>query len=480
MVEQTTPPAPLPDDEAPRVLVVDDNQLIRRTVQRTLENHGMRVVAAGSGEEAFEICVDGHFDLLVTDFTMGAVSGVQLCRLLRSDPDTASIPIILFTAANDPRSRFWARHAGADAYIAKESMRDELVSTVKRLLVERPPHERPTRLSTSKDALERLSVVLEHHLFEAVVASEARRLMDRIHDRLDFSNAVLDLASEIIGCPYIAWNMGGAGGPTEAVIVRGHWPEGRDEENLRVLGLGGEALSIVADSSREGSREGEEVVAGQVARFEVITRGETLATLSLFSGEKGLAETDRETAQLMAEHLGATVKSLFLMEEARLLALTDGLTGLRNRRNLSEQLDAELARARRLKGPFCVALCDVDHFKRVNDEFGHGVGDEVLRRVSRALEASVRKGDSVGRWGGEEFLVLFPNTDLEGSRIVSERLREAVESLVLDDLGDVKVTISIGLAAMSNGDEMVGLLDAADRALYVAKDKGRNQVMTTP
>lgn len=106
-----------------RILVVDDSAVVRRTVHRHLAGRGYMVQTAASGEEAFDVCLREPFDLLVSDVTMGTLSGMQLCRLLRSDPATADMPIILLTAAGDPRSRFWGRHAGADEYLPKESIR---------------------------------------------------------------------------------------------------------------------------------------------------------------------------------------------------------------------------------------------------------------------------------------------------------------------------------------------------------------------
>lgn len=171
------------------------------------------------------------------------------------------------------------------------------------------------------------------------------------------------------------------------------------------------------------------------------------------------------------------------LEEAnarlRELALRDPLTDLFNRRHWRHVLELELERCRRHGRPLAVAVADVDHFKRVNDRYGHGVGDRVLVAVARAFETEVRAQDSVARLGGEELGVLLPETGLEEAEAVAERLREAVAALSFDGLPELSVRTSLGVAAVAEvGGRSAGALTAAaDRALYAAKDAGRDRVV---
>jgi two-component system, cell cycle response regulator len=164
-------------------------------------------------------------------------------------------------------------------------------------------------------------------------------------------------------------------------------------------------------------------------------------------------------------------------EKLARLAVTDPLTGLQNRRSLDDHLRREHDRARRYGGAFTVAILDIDHFKPINDTYGHTVGDQVLVRVSRELERRVRKTDVVGRWGGEEFLVLAPETPAEGALILGERLREAVAVAASREAGLPPVTASIGLASSDAAPEdgVDELILRADAALYEAKRRGRNR-----
>ena len=171
------------------------------------------------------------------------------------------------------------------------------------------------------------------------------------------------------------------------------------------------------------------------------------------------------------------------LEELRSLAVKDPLTGFYNRRFLVERLPAELKRATRYERPFSVILFDLDHFKEVNDRFGHGAGDRVLQSCSRALESSLREDlDWVVRYGGEEFLVVLPETDLEGAQVVAERVRAAIAATAITvGGGQLSVTASLGVASLPSFPRrerlaMEALLEGADRCLYQAKHAGRNQI----
>jgi two-component system, cell cycle response regulator len=157
------------------------------------------------------------------------------------------------------------------------------------------------------------------------------------------------------------------------------------------------------------------------------------------------------------------------------MATTDALTGLPNRGSIFNRIGEELERHRRSAEPLCCVLCDVDHFKRVNDRFGHQEGDRVLKDVAEQFKTTLRAYDVVGRFGGEEFLVVLPNTDLTAARAIAGRLREAVETNV-NVGGREPATASYGVALWEKEEAVDALLARADEALYRAKRNGRNRV----
>ena len=163
-----------------------------------------------------------------------------------------------------------------------------------------------------------------------------------------------------------------------------------------------------------------------------------------------------------------------LVRERDHLARTDPVTGLMNRRAAEEVLEREASRAQRFGSRISVGLIDLDHFKQVNDRFGHGTGDEVLRRVADVANKTLRASDMAARWGGEEFLVVLTDTGFEGALMCAERIRAAVERLELARVGNV--TISAGVSELVRGEEVSIALLRADELLYKAKSAGRNCV----
>lgn len=168
-------------------------------------------------------------------------------------------------------------------------------------------------------------------------------------------------------------------------------------------------------------------------------------------------------------------------EQMAYQAMHDGLTGLLNRRAIQDHAEAEVKRAVRTSAPLSVLLMDLDHFKSVNDRFGHSVGDQALRMIAEVLLENVRIYDWAGRWGGEEFLCVLPGTALEGARIVAERIRSGVEDtfLPIPEVGELKLTISVGVANASGENGLImldSLVREADQALHRAKQEGRNRV----
>ena len=164
-----------------------------------------------------------------------------------------------------------------------------------------------------------------------------------------------------------------------------------------------------------------------------------------------------------------------LEEELRRLSTTDALTGLHNRRHMDYVLTSEHSRSRRTQAPFAVLMFDIDHFKKFNDTYGHEQGDRVLQAVAKTFRDSLRKYDTACRYGGEEFIGILPQTNMDGGTAVAERIRTDVENMLVDGL---KVTISIGVAAYPEipVESTDLLVHAADKALYCSKEHGRNRV----
>ncbi len=208
---------------------------------------------------------------------------------------------------------------------------------------------------------------------------------------------------------------------------------------------------------------------------------EAIGTLTLVArAEKRFGKDVREMLAVIATQVAVSLENGILYAKMETMATTDGLTGLLNHRTFQTRFEDLLARASRNGGKVAVLLCDVDHFKKVNDTYGHPVGDEVLRRVARVLQDVPRKIDIPCRYGGEEFAILLDNVDIVQAKAVADRIRIEVSKVVVDtDKGPFSVTQSIGVSAYpDDGSDRAALIERADLALYHAKHTGRNRVVT--
>jgi len=213
----------------------------------------------------------------------------------------------------------------------------------------------------------------------------------------------------------------------------------------------------------------------------LLSADEAIGTLTLVSRRRHRFRKDiREMLGVIANQVAISLQNGLMYKKMETMATTDGLTGLTNHRTFQERFANLLERSARHQHPAAVLLCDVDHFKKVNDTYGHPVGDEVLRQVARVLKAATRKIDIPARYGGEEFAVVLEATDEAGALQLANRIREDVGNLVMDsDKGPFKVTMSIGVSTFpADAEDRAELIERADLALYHAKESGRNRVVS--
>jgi two-component system, cell cycle response regulator len=206
--------------------------------------------------------------------------------------------------------------------------------------------------------------------------------------------------------------------------------------------------------------------------------GHPFGVLAYYGRATPFDEEDLHSLEILVRQAETAIENSFLYEEAVRLSLTDGMTGLWNRRNFDLRLESELSRAVRFIEPFAVIFVELDQMKAVNDRYGHQAGDTVLIELARRLTEAVREVDVVARWGGDEFTLLLPKTGLTGALLLAEKIRAAVGTAPFRiDNASLDITISIGVAAYpEHGSSGKDLVAAADAAMYRAKAGGRNRV----
>jgi two-component system cell cycle response regulator len=455
-------------DSGRRVLLIDPSEVRREVLARRLRAQGHVLEETGDAATGADMALSSPPAAVVADLWMPGISGVQLCRLLKSEPATADVPVVLCGDNDEPRNRFWAERAGAVAYVIK-GRTGELVRALAKA-VDTPSRDEEFFVQLSGgnvDIRDRLARHLDAALFESVIAAELRSLasaagFERLFDLL------AQLLSQITRYRWIAL----ATLAHEKIAMHCH-PALRSAAEREVRAALGEApLVAVEDEDAATAESGPEAVVctvvfarTAVARFALAPCAEHVQDAALL-------------VPLVARELGGAIKIATLVEESQMLAATDPLTGLMNRRALGTLLNGELARCERHKYPLSFALLDIDHFKQINDKRGHAAGDSVLASIGDLLQQHLRRSDFAGRWGGEEFVVAYTSTELANAQLAAERLRQAIEGhRIVDAAGErIPVTASVGLAAWHPGESLESLVDRADRAMYTSKTAGRNRV----
>lgn len=477
----------------PRVLLVDDSASARALLGVRLREKEYDVVEVATAAEAAELAIDSSPDAVVTDLWMPGISGLQLCRLLRAEPVTAHVPVVLLTASDDRRSRFWARHAGATAYVTKTEI-DRLIDVLGDVTSTpntRPPPAMTPPVVTRGNVQERLSQLLDASLFESTIAGEIRALAQKAEELEQLFEGLAALASDVVGYRWLALATESTSPPQAKyrtrLLIHTH-PDQREAAEREAR----DALDVPVLTERRKPADTDAVIVADKRSVEAewssapvllpVRFGTTsIGHIAISPSRRGASHDDRRLLALLSNELGGPLRMAALVAEARRLASTDTLTGLLNRRAFIERIEKARAASDNGLFPMSMLLLDVDHFKKVNDTLGHDAGDAVLQGVARVLSAIARKSDFVARWGGEEFVVALSNTAEAGARVAAERVRRAIAEAkyILPGGAEHRATASVGLASAEGADWQIDeLLGRADKAMYSAKHRGRNRVET--
>ena len=465
------------------IILVDPSET-REILAERLRMQGYSITVARSPVDGASLALADPPAAVVADLWMPGISGIQLCRLLRAEPATEKVPVILRGPENDRHSRFWAERAGATAYVGQGRMGD-LVRTLSDAIASNPATDSFMQLcgEGESDIRDRIAAHLDAALFESVLASEVRALsvcgnFVRLFDRLSqFVARVTSYRWLAVHTQHPEW-----------LGLHAH-PAARqrsEDEARRALapviaaagGTGSTGLLTVPVLAVEDEDAYADPIGAPPILFPIKLGLEVIGTVALAPREQPHAK-DVELVSIIARELAGPIRIAALVEESQRLATIDSLTGLMNRRAFTAAAVRELARSQRHGNPFCLLLLDVDHFKVINDRRGHPSGDAVLTNIGRLLGRELRKADFSGRWGGEEFVVVLTETTAASGTGGAERIRAAIAAMNLKDTDGepIPVTVSIGLTAYREGDNVDTLVKRADQAMYEAKSSGRNRVI---
>ena len=450
-----------------RVLVVDDLEINLKLLEAKLASEYFEVITAFTGPGALDLAAKDPPDIILLDVMMPRMDGFEICRRLKADPRTTDIPVVMVTALSDVADRLRGLEAGADDFLTKPVNDIALFARVrslvrlKRMMDEFRLREEVCGLFGSAETPDKL----------AAEVTSAQILL--VEEQGFAASRMADTLAPVAGSVALACSCGGA---QQAL-------GNSDEFDLVILSLSlpdGDPLRLVSQlRANEGSRDLPILLLADDSALPRLAKG-----LDLGANDYLIRPVDRN--ELLAR-VRTQIRRKRLQEDLRAnyrrslaLALTDDLTGLYNRRYVFAHLNEQFARLPETGGQTAVMLFDLDKFKQVNDQHGHPAGDAVLRELAVRVLRHVRSVDLVGRLGGEEFVVVMPETNLAGAVVVAERVRAAVasEPFMLEGSRTLPVTISAGVAATDESDKKLeSLFKRADDALYAAKDGGRNQVV---
>jgi two-component system cell cycle response regulator len=446
-----------------RILVVDDIPANVKLLEARLLAEYFDVLTAENGYECLDIVSKASVDVILLDIMMPGMDGFEVCERLKSNPKTSHIPVVMVTALDQPADRVRGLRAGADDFLTKPVNDMQLMARVKSLVrLKMLSDELRLRAETARTIGMDPSVARDEEVANILLVDGRANSQERIARAL---KPVADVAA--MNDPQAAI-FEAAEGNYDLIIVNSNF-EGYDPLRLcsqirslersrfipilLVVDAGGEA--IVVRALELGVND---YILRPLDPNELVVRCLTQIKRKRFN--------DR-----LRDSVNHTIE----------LAVTDALTGLNNRRYLDKHLKLLFDRAAARGRPLSVCITDIDRFKSVNDTYGHDAGDEVLREFAARIRSTVRGADLACRFGGEEFVVVMPDTSPGTAAAVAERLRHAVESqpfVVRQSGASLNITASLGIACSVHGAASAEeLVRQADRALYEAKHGGRNRVV---
>ncbi len=487
---------------ASRILVADDDLAVLESVTWLLEESGYEVVPADGGAACLSQLEAKPPDLILLDIFMPDADGCQLLERIKSDERWRDLPVLMLSAQPPEEASVKSLGLGAADFIRKPYRPRELLARVQAQL------RMGAQLRSTRSALARA----EQALASAENDADSRRtLVDIMHEVTgdlsvnELFHLVVRRAARALNVSHCSVVLGRAG-DTQAVVVAAY--ENPDLQHLPVDLVRYPEVRTALDTGQpilvedinthplydevrklwEKEDLGISIRSVMALPFSVERGQNGVFLVRRTRDQRRFAQSDLEFAQAVITAAVAVIQRAQMVENtmadnARLeqLAHTDPLTQLLNRRALTERIVAEMERALRYDFTLALLMIDLDHFKRVNDTWGHLVGDDVLRDLGQLLARIVRVSDIAARYGGEEFLVLLPETEDSGAFSFAERIREAIEDFPFarDSLEQpLKLTASIGVAVFPAAriENVEDLFARADAALYRAKAEGRNRV----
>lgn len=442
-----------------RILVVDDLAPNRNLLEVKLQAEYYDVLTASSGEEALEVAAKEPLDLILMDAMMPGINGFEACRLIKDNPKTWHIPVIMVTALEDTKDRIRGLEAGADDFITKPIDDFNLMARVRSLL----------RLKMVTDQL------LSH---TDGTATHSRQILEQADKKSGSILLIEDSESRAKKIIKPLENIHTVIVETDPVEALRKAKANVDIIMVSLVSKSFDGLRLCASFRyNEESRETPILIIGDPEDESRLVRAYDV-------GVNDTIMRPIETQEMMAR-VNTLMRRKFFTDSLRdnfnenlEMVVADPLTGLGNRRFFDRSVEPLFDALETENQPFSIMVFDIDHFKRVNDILGHDMGDQILKEVATRLATNMRAIDIVSRYGGEEFMIAMPATNQDEALQAADRVRSFISGTpIYVDGQALHITTSAGIAEVCKGEDLRGVFRRADDALYKAKQAGRNRVM---
>ena len=474
---------------AKKVLIIDDSITQLSSLKIFFKRADFEVETAQDGVDGFLKVYSTTPDLIISDVLMPHLGGFQLCRLLKSNPETKQIPIIMLTVLDKKLDKFWASQSGANRFIQKDSDFKNIIQIAEEIIKEFPVTQRyKDTLKTfefdEEGIIPQINKILDDALMKSTITNEFRDLTDYTSDDKVIADKILKILSTII--------------EYEAACIYFHSPDRTAKKRLifdtqnctlkdgvfldiwrQVLPDCLEDFEIETSSNNNGENLVESADEFQSRKeFDFYYENNLIGKVCFYSTQN--VEWNKLKFMPTAKsELDLYLRLKYLYVKTCYLSITDELTKLYTRRHLDSVLTQEFERAKRYGTIISVAMADIDNFKKINDKFGHQAGDYVLREISKIFTDTLRKTDFVYRYGGEEICILMPETCIQNVIMPLERIRKNIENKTFIH-NDQKIDVTISIGATTYSKDMrtpSDLIEKSDVALYKAKKSGKNKVV---
>lgn len=445
------------------VLVVDDIESNVKLLEAKLLGEYYTVFTANNGKDALNVLALNRIDIVLLDAMMPNIDGFETCKRIKSNPYTIHIPVIMVTALSDTEDRIKGLEAGADEFLTKPIDDTALFARVRSLARMKAVIDELKLRNTTNAELGGDVIEVKDNFSD----SKILLVNDDIVQARNINKTLLSLTPNIKIISDINELKKDSEYTPDLVIISCQLEQG---DPLRI------SVMLRSDAKFHDTVL---ILQAEEENTSIVIKGLELGINDYFTYPVDKNELlARIRTQLKRKHYQDTLRND--LELSVNLSIKDGLTGIFNRHYFDTHIKQMVKKSTDSKRPLCLLMCDIDHFKQVNDTYGHQAGDIVLKTIANVLKNIFKVTDLVARYGGEEFAILLNDITIDEAMYIAQRARTRVESIdfkVKTQKDPIKKTISIGVTEYKIGESISDFIERTDKALYQAKEDGRNKVI---